>query len=248
MLSQCGGALLAFILASSAALQPPHVVVVGGGVGGLADLAGDSRSAAPASPCSRRTTNSAAASANTRGSNTAGRPALLYCYSSRRLPRYALTAAGAAQLDIKRVAPAYAVWYEQHADRGPVILGGDRSELRRRLELEAPRGGFERFEEYRATAREYLRAGWPIFIEEDISPPSLLKLVPRFLIPPSQHSGSGLCSATTRSYVDCSRTRRGLRALCSFEDLYVGLTPVEAPAGVFSLLAAIELDNALAEP
>ncbi|KAH8075135.1 all-trans-retinol 13,14-reductase [Aureococcus anophagefferens] len=36
-----------------------------------------------------------------------------------------------------------------------------------------------------------------------------------------------------------------LRALCSFDDLYVGLSPYEAPA-VFSLLAAIELDEAAA--
>ena len=116
---------LAFILASSAALQPPHVVVVGGGVGGLATAA-DSRSAAPASPCSKRTIKSAVASANTAWQQhrwETGASLLL-------LPdvyRDALTAAGAAQLDIKRVAPAYAVWYEKYADRGPVILGGDRA-------------------------------------------------------------------------------------------------------------------------
>ena len=235
---------LAFILASSAALQPPHVVVVGGGVGGLAT----------AGRLAKRGARVTVLEKNDKVGGRVGE----YNWQQHRwetgaslllLPdvyRDALTAAGAAQLDIKRVAPAYAVWYEKYTDRGPVILGGDRNELRRRLELEAP-GGFERFEEYRATAREYLRAGWPIFIEEDISPPSLLRLVPRFLATAVSALWKwplfGHDAQLRRLFPDSPR----LRALCSFEDLYVGLTPVEAPA-VFSLLAAIELDDASLNP
>ena len=235
---------LAAIISTAAALQPPHVVVVGGGVGGLAT----------AGRLAKRGARVTVLEKNDKVGGRVGE----YVWQQHRwetgaslllLPdvyRDALEAAGAAQLDIKRVAPAYAVWYEKYADRGPVILGGDRSELRRRLELEAP-GGFERFEEYRATAREYLRAGWPIFIEEDISPASLLRLVPRFLATAVSALWKwplfGHDAQLRRLFPDSPR----LRALCSFEDLYVGLTPVEAPA-VFSLLAAIELDDASLNP
>ena len=94
---------------------------------------------------------------------------------------------------------------------------------------------------------EYLRAGWPIFIEEDISPPSLLRLVPRFLATAVSAVWKwplfGHDAQLRRLFPDSPR----LRALCSFEDLYVGLSPVEAPA-VFSLLAAIELDDASLNP
>ena len=94
---------------------------------------------------------------------------------------------------------------------------------------------------------EYLRAGWPIFIEEDLSPSSLVKLVPRFLATAVSALWKwplfGHDAQLRRLFPDSPR----LRALCSFEDLYVGLTPVEAPA-VFSLLAAIELDDASLNP
>ena len=144
---------LAFILASSAALQPPHVVVVGGGVGGLAT----------AGRLAKRGARVTVLEKNDKLGGRVGE----YTWQNHRwetgaslllLPdvyRDALEAVGADQLDVKRVQPAYAVWYETLSDRGPVILGGDRTELRQRLELEAP-GGFDRFEEYRATAREYL--------------------------------------------------------------------------------------------
>jgi phytoene desaturase (3,4-didehydrolycopene-forming) len=239
-----GGMKLAFILTTAAALQPPHVVVVGGGVGGLATAGRLAKRGARVTVLEK--------------TNRLGGRVGEYSWQNHRwetgaslllLPdvyRDALDAVGADQLDVKRVQPAYAVWYETLSDRGPVILGGDRSELRRRLELEAP-GGFERFEEYRATAREYLRAGWPIFIEEDISPPSLLRLVPRFLATAVSALWKwplfGHDAQLRRLFPDSPR----LRALCSFEDLYVGLTPVEAPA-VFSLLAAIELDNVSENP
>ena len=121
------------------ALQPPHVVVVGGGVGGLAT----------AGRLAKRGARVTVLEKNDKVGGRVGE----YSWQQHRwetgaslllLPdvyRDALEAApGAAQLDIKRVAPAYAVWYEQHADRGPVILGGDRGDLRRRLELEAPGG------------------------------------------------------------------------------------------------------------
>ena len=146
--------LLCILLAGtgSAALQP-HVVVVGGGVGGLTTAGRLARRGARVTVLEK--------------TNRLGGRVGEYRWQNHRwetgaslllLPdvyRDALEAVGADQLDVKRVQPAYAVWYETLSDRGPVILGGDRTELRRRLELEAP-GGFERFEEYRATAREYL--------------------------------------------------------------------------------------------
>lgn len=239
-------ALAALLAARSAALQPSqkHVVVVGGGVGGLAT----------ASRLAKRGARVTILEKNDKVGGRVGE----YRWQDHRwetgaslllLPdvyRDALEAAGAAQLDVTRVSPAYGVWYEKHVDRGPVVLGADRGELRRRLDLEAP-GGFDRFEEYREAAREYLRAGWPIFIEEDIRPSSLAKLVPRFLATAVSALWKwplfGHDAQLRRLFPESPR----LRALCSFEDLYVGLSPVEAPA-VFSLLAAIELDDASLNP
>jgi len=97
-----------------------------------------------------------------------------------------------------------------------------------------PRGAPSRRQPRRA---RYLRAGWPLFIEED---PRAVGRLPRFLgnalrapwrWPLQSHD-----AALRRLFPTSPR----LRALASFDDLYVGLHPREAPA-VFSLLGAIEL-------
>ncbi|KAJ1460881.1 hypothetical protein M885DRAFT_554068 [Pelagophyceae sp. CCMP2097] len=144
---------------------------------------------------------------------------------------------------LERVSPSYAIWFNSHAARGPVDLGGDRAALTARLELEGE-NVLARFDDYLVCAREYLRAGWPLFIEESVAG---LSLVPRFLgnalsgawrWPLQSHD-----AALRRLFPDEPR----MRALCAFDDLYVGLSPYNAPS-VFSLLAAIELDDATSGP
>ena len=152
-----------------------------------------------------------------------------------------LEAVDGEPIEVRRVDPAYSVFFDGHADRGPVVLGGSSAALKARLDMEAP-DAFEKFEEYGECAREYLRAGWPIFIEEDLSLKSLLTL-PRFLLNALAGPWRWPLFSHDRQLRRLFPESPRMRALCSFDDLYVGLTPQEAPA-VFSLLAAIELDGA----
>lgn len=152
-----------------------------------------------------------------------------------------LVALGAesTELGLVRVRPSYAVWYDEEIGRGPIELGGeDAAASRARLELEAP-GAFEKLSRYAHIAAEYLRAGWPLFIEERIVD-SLPKLA-RFIVTCVQAWPLASQDAQLRSIFPESPR---LRALCAFNDLYVGLTPYRAPA-VFSLLSAIEVADKL---
>ena len=105
------------ILSTAAALQPPHVVVVGGGVGGLATAGRLAKRGARVTVL-EKTNRLGGRVGDYRWQNhrlETGAPLLL-------LPdvyRDALEAVGADQLDVKRVQPAYAVWYETLSDRGP---------------------------------------------------------------------------------------------------------------------------------
>ena len=232
---------LAALMSQASSLTPkPRVVVVGGGVGGLATAGRLQRLGAECTVLEKNEKLGGRVGEHRWEGHRweTGASLLLLPDVYRR----ALEAAGGAMVDAVRVDPAYAVWFREHADRGPVVLGGgDRGALRARLELEAP-GAFERFERYGACAREYLRAGWPIFIEEDLSFNGLATL-PRFLANALSDLWRwplfGHDAQLRRLFPESAR----LRALCSFDDLYVGLSPYEAPA-VFSLLAAIELDDA----
>jgi phytoene dehydrogenase-like protein len=153
------------------------------------------------------------------------------------------------RLNITRVTPPYSVFFDSHPERGPVVLGGAPALLRERLALEVEEpAAHAKFLRYAATAREYLRAGWPLFIEEDLSPASLLS-VPPFLRASLSAPWRWPLSSHDRQLRRLLPSSPRLRALCSFDDLYVGLSPAEAPA-VFSLLAAVELDDpaALSDP
>lgn len=135
-----------------------------------------------------------------------------------------------------RVRPSYAVWFEESPE--PVELGGeDPQGLRERLELEE-KGAYDKYVWYGDVAKEYLRAGWPLFIQEKIL--ESIGLLARFLMtalfrawPLQSHDGQ-----LRRLFPESPK----LRALCAFNDLYVGLSPYDAPA-VFSLLSAIELGD-----
>ena len=233
---------ICFCAAAAVALEaPPHVVVVGGGVGGLATAGRLQRLGARCTVLEKgEVLGGRVGEHRWRGHRWETGASLLLLPDVYRDALAAVGGDGGA-LDVRRVTPAYAVWFDAHAERGPVVLGGgDAAALRARLDLEAP-GAYERFEAYGACAREYLRAGWPLFIEEDLSPRGL-RTLPAFLAnalsKPWAWPLFGHDAQLRRLFPESHR----LRALCSFDDLYVGLSPHEAPA-VFSLLAAIELDD-----
>mmetsp|Transcript_4796 Transcript_4796/g.7210 ORF Transcript_4796/g.7210 Transcript_4796/m.7210 type:complete len:557 (+) Transcript_4796:39-1709(+) len=133
-----------------------------------------------------------------------------------------------------RVDPSYAVWIGSDE---PIEIGGSSDAvLKTRLDAEA-KDGYAKYIEYLECADEYLRAGWPIFIEEDLK--RAPELLPRFLLNaliPGQWPLSSHADHLKNKFPDSP----ALRALCAFNDMYVGLSPHKAPA-VFSLLSAIEL-------
>jgi len=141
---------LAALISQASSLTPkPRVVVVGGGVGGLATAGRLQRLGAECTVLEKNEKLGGRVGEHRWEGHRweTGASLLLLPDVYRR----ALEAAGGAMVDAVRVDPAYAVWFREHADRGPVVLGGgDRGALRARLELEAP-GAFERFERYGAS-------------------------------------------------------------------------------------------------
>lgn len=214
-----------------------RVVVVGGGVGGLATAG-------------RLATHHEVTLLEQNGRADLGGRVGEYRWEGHRwetgaslllLPnvyRESLEAVGDSEaLDVVRVRPSYAVFFDTHLDRGPVELGGsDSAALKQRLEDEAA-GAYDRYRAYMDNAGEYLRAGWPTFIEEDVKWGALARFAVNALRPnrwPLESHDSQL----RKLFPESPR----LRALCTFNDLYVGLSPYEAPA-VFGLLSAIEIDG-----
>ena len=209
----------------------PSVVVVGGGVGGLA-TAGRLQGLGAEVTVLEQNTEFGGRVSEWRKNDwriEMGASLLLLPETYRET----LRALGDVEnFDVDRVDPSYSVFFDDGADK--VELGGsDEAKLRERLNQEGD-GAYDRYVEYLKTAGEYLRTGWPLFVEEDLTKVSLL---PRFLNTALREWPLQSHDAHLRRFFP-SEPR--LRALCSFNDMYVGLTPYDAPA-VFSLLAAIEL-------
>ncbi|KAJ8598155.1 hypothetical protein CTAYLR_007367 [Chrysophaeum taylorii] len=225
--------VVVFLLSGAEAAR---VVVVGGGVGGLATAG---RLAGLGAEVTVLEKNERELLGGRLGEYRWGRHRWETGASLLLMPEvYAesLAAMGDAEpLDFVRVRPSYAVWFDALPERGPVELGGEDVEaLRKRLELEEE-GAFEKFETYLETARDYLGTGWPAFIEEDVA--AALPTLGRFVRTALARWPLETHEAQLRKLFPKSPR---LRALCSFNDLYVGLTPYDAPA-VFSLLSAIEI-------
>ncbi|CAM9453195.1 unnamed protein product, partial [Hapterophycus canaliculatus] len=100
-------------------------------------------------------------------------------------------------------------------------------------------GGFNKYQAYLDVAQRNLEVGLPNFIEEKFTPGRL----PEFAL------GALFNSPLENHYGQLSRRFKSekMRALLSFQDLYVGLSPYNAPA-VFSLLQAIELRDGVYYP
>eukprot|EP00904_Undaria_pinnatifida_P006680 jgi/Undpi1/3141/HiC_scaffold_15.g06515.m1 len=137
--------------------------------------------------------------------------------------------------EMRRVAPTYKVYFD---DGESVDLGDDTEDLRRQLDgIES--GGFEKYQAYLDGAQLNLEVGLPNFIEEKFTPSRL----PEFAL-------NALSNSPLENHYNQLKRRFDspkMRALLSFQDLYVGLSPYTAPA-VFSLLQAIELRDGVYYP
>lgn len=146
------------------------------------------------------------------------------------------------RVQLQRVEPAYRV----HFSSGSAIdLLYDTQKMMQQLE-QFEKGAGSKFLEWLAKARVTLDKGLQAFIEQDvrsvldfIDPRRVLEMAlkvgPLELLQPQY--------AQMRKYFKDER----LRALFSYQELYVGLSPYTAP-GVFSLLAATELTDGVWYP
>ena len=109
--------------------------------------------------------------------------------------------------------------------------------------------GAQKFDDYMELTSAYLNAGLPNFIEETLDLPSL----PQFLFQSLKGYGKGWPLKPHSEVLDAMFASTKLKAVASFQDLYVGLEPYQNPnlfmggifqstaPAVFGLLAAIEL-------
>jgi hypothetical protein len=137
-----------------------------------------------------------------------------------------------------QVAPLYRVYFEEDGtfaeiSTDPAAMAAECARV------DGYEGAYAAFAAYLRTASAFLRFGLPAVIEER---------------PEWQHLG-GFLLACLRAFPLLShdwmlgtffRTPK-MRAMMSFQDLYIGLSPYEAPA-VFSLLQALELDRGIFYP
>ena len=109
--------------------------------------------------------------------------------------------------------------------------------------------GAQKFDDYMELTSAYLNAGLPNFIEETLDLPSL----PQFLFQSLKGYGKAWPLKPHSEVLDAMFASTKLKAVASFQDLYVGLEPYQNPnlfmggifqstaPAVFGLLAAIEL-------
>jgi phytoene desaturase (3,4-didehydrolycopene-forming) len=165
-------------------------------------------------------------------------------------------------LHVRECSPAYQVVFD---DGDRVNLGFRRTcskpkdsdtpiysemelESRKALDVMEPNGA-EKWDEYLRTCEAYLECGLPNFIEQRLDLASL----PEFMYESLRDNAKGWPLQPHSSMLDKFFASNKLRALASFQDLYVGLEPYRnedemgggvltstAPA-IFGLLAAIEM-------
>jgi phytoene desaturase (3,4-didehydrolycopene-forming) len=146
------------------------------------------------------------------------------------------------RVELHRVEPAYRV----HFSRGSSIdLLYDTQAMISQLErFEC--GAGSKFVQWLSKARITLDKGLKAFIEQDVS--SILDFVdPRRILEMALKVGPPELLQSQYSQMRKYFTDERLRALFSYQELYVGLSPYTAP-GVFSLLAATELTDGVWYP
>ena len=151
-------------------------------------------------------------------------------------------------LDIVQCTPAYQVVFDD-GDRIELGYPGNDSEdcIARMNAMEE--NGYEKWKEYMAACSAFLDCGLPNFIEERLDLPSF----PAFIYEALRGGGKAWPLKPHSDVLDAIFDSQKMKALASFQDLYVGLEPYKnddqlfggvlrktAPA-VFGLLAALEL-------
>uniref|UniRef100_A0A6U4CWI0 Amine oxidase domain-containing protein n=1 Tax=Phaeomonas parva TaxID=124430 RepID=A0A6U4CWI0_9STRA len=141
------------------------------------------------------------------------------------------------EMTIARVDPTYKAYFD---DGTGFVLDPRDPDFKGNLEaIEA--GSYEQYKKYMESAEINLEGGWPNFIEEKLT----LDVLPKFIANALTPRNFPLLSHN-QHLKQYFKTKK-LNALFSFQDLYVGLSPYNAPA-VFSLLTAIELSDGVYYP
>ncbi|CAM9414847.1 unnamed protein product [Chrysoparadoxa australica] len=138
--------------------------------------------------------------------------------------------------EMKRVDPAYQVYFSDGKD--PLTLCADETVMERQLEA-LEEGKLRQYQEYMAISQLNKDVGLPNFIQEKLS----LDRMGEFLM--NVAVASPLANHAKQIAERFSHPK--IRAVLSFQDLYVGLSPYQAPA-VFNLLSAIELNEGIYYP
>ena len=259
--------MLSILLASISLSAPPRpapqrkAVVVGAGVGGLYVAASLAKSGVDvtvveknAAPCAGgRLGVEVLRAPNGRAYRFETGPSLLLLPEIYREMFSSLGLDPDEHLRLARVRPSYAVHFADGLPT-PLLLGGDADDeaaLRERMERVEP-NSYTAYRHYLRSARANLQAGLPIFIREQLGLDEALTLPP--FLTAALLGGSALDGAEPRPLVDWPLRSHGAQMrdtfacerhqlLASFQDLYIGLAPPDAPA-VFSLLQAIEIADA----
>ena len=227
------------------ALAATRVVVVGGGVGGLAVGARLARAGLEVQVLEKNSIGGGRCQGLTVGAPGVGDfrfdtgPSLLLMRSKYE---EAFRALGAdLPCDLLRVDPCYRVFF---TDGSSIDLTSDATNMTRQLDNFEAGAGLA-YLEWLAKAKAMFDKGGS-FIEEDVQTPmdlakvdvaaALISRVPPWELLLPHDSVLKLYFKDTR-----------LRSLFTFQDLYVGLSPYNAP-GVFSLLAGTEISDGIWYP
>jgi phytoene desaturase (3,4-didehydrolycopene-forming) len=145
-------------------------------------------------------------------------------------------------ITLQRVEPsAYRVFHGENGFTRPLDLINDTDAMASQLEAEE-RGAGEAFRRFKQFSSTLLNIGVPNFIDRPFTVATLPAVLPLMTgVNPAdmlgQHDGR------LKQFF----TQQRLRSMFTFQDLYVGLSPYNAPA-VFSLLAGTELNDGVWYP
>ena len=139
-------------------------------------------------------------------------------------------------VELLKVDPFYRCYFEEDGTFAEI---SNNEEKMKSVANSIETDGYKNFVDYLKTASDFLRFGLPAVIQER---------------PEYQHFGSFLIAclkvfpllshdSMLKKYFKTSK----MRAMMSFQDLYIGLSPYESPA-IFSLLQALELERGIYYP
>lgn len=140
-------------------------------------------------------------------------------------------------LDLIPVDPLYRCFFD---DGDIVDISRDSACMKQTvLRVERDEGGFDAYQKYMRIAKTFLAFGLPNVIEEKFTSSYLIEFLSACIrnIPFLSH----------RSMLEKYFKTEKMRAAMSFQDLYIGLSPYEAPS-IFSLLQALEISNGIYYP